>query len=194
MIKKLKNINFDEVFLNIWAHQEDLSVEQYKIKVAERKILDEKAENYKKLHPNKWPKLFFNWDLRLDSQVYSFDNIKNIDQIKEFYPDDFLIFRAKLREVDNFLNPYSKRTEAEIWEVGCEYKLARAIVHLSNEKSFISPPMIIMNEAGITLKDGNHRYTAAKFSNQESIIMYTTREYVEELNNLLKSIEWLSIE
>ena len=194
MNNKLEAINLDEIFLSIWATQEGLSIEEYKIKEAERKDLNDQSKKYVNLSPDKWPQLFFNWDLKLESQIYSFHNTKNIEEIEMFHLGGLLIFSAKLIEIDSFLNPYSKRTESEIWEVGCVDKLARAIVHLSNEKNCISPPMIIMNEAGITLTDGNHRYTAAKFSNQERIFMYTTHEYVEELDNLLKSIEWLSIE
>ncbi|AMW77578.1 hypothetical protein AMD27_00775 [Acinetobacter sp. TGL-Y2] len=193
MNDNFENIDLDEVFLSFWASQDGLTREEYLIRKTEREIIQYEASKVMNFSPNKWPKLYFNWDLRQKNQRLSFDNVNSLEDLNHYYPEGFLAFKAELKEVDSYLNSYSKRTLEDLWKVGYPDKLAQIIIYLSNKNNSISPPVIMMNEAGITLKGGNHRYTAAKFSSQKYVTMYTTQNYKSELNKLLKTIEWLSI-
>lgn len=193
MNDNFENIDLDEVFLSFWASQDGLTREEYLIRKTEREIIQYEASKIMNFSPNKWPKLYFNWDLRQKNQRLSFDNVNSLEDLNHYYPEGFLAFKAELKEVDSYLNSYSKRTLEDLWKVGYSDKLAQIIIYLSNKNNSISPPVIMMNEARITLKGGNHRYTAAKFSSQKYVTMYTTQNYKSELNKLLKTIEWLSI-
>lgn len=123
--------------------------------------LQEASERYVGLPPTEWPSISFNWDTTRASQRFSLDGC-SAGRFAQLYPDGLTIGEVDLPDLDAALCHFDRREEEELWEVGCENKLAYMVAYL-HESEAISPPIVSPTLDGeVALGGGNHRYAVAK--------------------------------
>ncbi|HDY8174033.1 TPA: transcriptional regulator [Vibrio vulnificus] len=164
------------------------SVDDYNRAMAERKELSEKSKKYYNKQPEDWPKIEFNWDYHPESQRYCFDGVSK-SEFDEEYPNGLVLGHMPLKEFDKYLCHFSRRDGDELWKLGCQSKLAKMIVYLSEGKP-ITPPVIKPVENNeVIFQGGHHRYAVAKAIDLQDISIYAYAENVEELNKFM-NIRW----
>ncbi|MDE1334042.1 transcriptional regulator [Vibrio vulnificus] len=164
------------------------SAEDYNRAKAEREKMHTKAKEFYNKQPKDWPAIEFNWDYRLESQRYCFDGMSQPD-FNETYPNGLVLGHMPLKEFDKYLCHYSRRDGDELWELGCQSKLAEMIVYLSEGKP-ITPPIIKPVENNeVIFQGGHHRYAVAKAIELQEISIYAYAENIEELNRFM-NIRW----
>lgn len=165
------------------------SAENYKLSLEENERLFDKSKELYKKSPEEWPAIIFNWDYSSESQRYCFDGVSQ-SSFEELCPDGLVLGFIPLKELDKHLCHYSRRDSNELWEVGCQYTLAKMIVYLS-ESHPISPPIIKpVDNNEVIFQGGHHRYAIAKAIAIEEIPLYAYPEHVEKLNQFMK-ISWV---
>lgn len=154
-----------------------------------RSRIFEESQKYVRLPVEYWPEINMNWDVSETSQRFTLDG-ESEDNFKKYYPEGFLLGYVSLSDMDNILHHFSRRDEGELWEVGCEFKLARLIVYLSEGRS-ISPPLVKPIENGeVILQGGHHRYAIAKVIGEKRIPIHVEPKYKTQLDDLL-AVEWI---
>ncbi|HHQ4780970.1 TPA: transcriptional regulator [Aeromonas veronii] len=164
------------------------SAQHYRREVDENERISNKSKEFYNKPPEEWPAIEFNWDYRLKSQRFCFDGVTQTD-FEKMYPKGLVLGHMPLLEFDKHLCHYSRRDGDELWELGCQSKLAEMIVYLS-EGNPITPPIIKPIENNeVIFQGGHHRYAVAKAIGSEKISIYVSPEHVRELNDFM-SICW----
>lgn len=154
-----------------------------------RSFLFERSKQYVNKPPAEWPSIEFNWDYRPESQRYCFDGMTQ-DEFEEYYPRGLSLGKITLEEFDKFLCHFSRRDDDELWEVGCQTKLAQMILYLAGGHP-ITPPFIKpLPDNEVIFQGGHHRYAVAKAIGIDTIPLYSKPEYVKHLDNFIK-IKWV---
>lgn len=163
------------------------SNEHYRRETEERERVFNKARDFYNKPPAEWPAIKFNWDYRLESQRFCFDGLTQSD-FEKMYPDGLVLGHMPLKEFDKYLCHYSRRDGDELWELGCQSKLAKMIVYLS-EGNPITPPVIKPIENNeVIFQGGHHRYAVAKAIENEEVLFYAYREHIPKLNQFMNII------
>ncbi|PPL16927.1 transcriptional regulator [Oceanisphaera arctica] len=164
------------------------STEHYRRETEERERVFNKSRDFYNKPPEEWPAIKFNWDYRLESQRFCFDGLTQSD-FEKMYPDGLVLGHMPLKEFDKYLCHYSRRDGDELWELGCQSKLAKMIVYLS-EGNPITPPVIKPIENNeVIFQGGHHRYAVAKAIENEEVLFYAYREHIPKLNQFM-NILW----
>lgn len=114
----------------IHADKASQSIEEYRKKKTQRMRISEQSKKYIGRPSSEWPEIFFNWDISKEGQRHSLDGTNQKD-FAESYPEGFLLGHVFIENLDAKLCHYSRRDDGELWEVGCDAKLAFLIVYLS---------------------------------------------------------------
>ncbi|MDT3618402.1 transcriptional regulator [Cronobacter sakazakii] len=162
--------------------------EDYKHSLEEHERIFNKSKEFYNKSPEEWPVIKFNWDYRLESQRHCFDGVSQ-SNFEKWYPDGLVLGFMPLKDFDKYLYHYSRRDGDELWELGCQSKLAEMIVYLA-EGHPISPPIIKpVDNNEVIFQGGHHRYAIAKAIGIKEISLYAYPEHVEKLNQFMK-ISW----
>lgn len=158
------------------------------------KIIHNDISNKSKKHictpPDKWPSININWDLSKDSQCFTLDGCKNI-QFNIDYPNGLILGYVNVKEFDNLLCSHNKRNYQHLWSLGDKQKLAYLIQYASECRP-ITPPLVIpLATNQLAISGGNHRYTLAKFINENKIPIYVELQHKDRIANII-SICWAS--
>lgn len=146
------------------------------------------SEKYLKSPVSEWPKIELHWDLSRESQRYSLDgNTK--EEFDRRYPLGFCLGNVLLQDLDDRLCAFNHRTEAQLWEVGNPFSLAKLIIYLSEGRPISPPAVQVINRNEIFFLGGNHRYAVAKAIGETKLPIYVEPEHKEAIDSLL-SINW----
>lgn len=179
------DLDFDEVLAEISGQ----SIEEYRAEVKLREHLFDKSQKYIETDVEHWPKIIFNWNINSNGQRFSLDGM-SIDEFNECCPEGFCLGYVDLKEFDKYLCHYSRRDEGELWTVGCQSKLARLIVYLSEARP-IAPPLVKpLDNRELILQGGHHRYALAKVVGLKRIPIHVEPLYKDRISRLL-SISWV---
>ncbi|VAW78682.1 hypothetical protein MNBD_GAMMA13-1653 [hydrothermal vent metagenome] len=139
---------------------------------------------------NQWPQIKINWDISVESQGFCFDGVSEKD-FNENHPEGLLLGYVSLEDFDKKLCHYSRRDEGELWELGCQRKLAYLIVYLSEGRP-ISPPVVKPVENGeVIFIGGHHRYAVAKAIGENKIPIYVCPENKLGIDKIV-NVEWVN--
>ncbi|MGY3806299.1 transcriptional regulator [Aeromonas veronii] len=164
------------------------SAEHYRRETDENERVFKKSKYLYNKPPEEWPVIKFNWDYRLESQKFCFDGLTQAD-FEKMFPEGLVLGHLPLLEFDKHLCHYSRRDGDELWELGCQSKLAEMIVYLS-EGNPITPPIIKPVENNeVIFQGGHHRYAVAKAIGIEEVSIYAYPEHVTALNKFM-GIRW----
>ncbi|HIF9348636.1 TPA: hypothetical protein ACX6R0_000521 [Photobacterium damselae] len=164
------------------------SAEHYQLSLEENERVLNKSKDLYNKPPEEWPAIKFNWDYRSESQRHCFDCLSQ-SEFEKCYPDGLILGHMPLKEFDKYLCHYSRRDGDELWGLGCQSKLAKMIVYLSEGRP-ISPPIIKpADNREVIFQGGHHRYAVAKAIGIKEISLYAYPEHVEKLNKFMK-IRW----
>ena len=179
-------------FEEIIAEINGISLEEHQEDMKQTKRHMKRGQQFRRLPPDKWPKLIFNWDLTLEAQRFALDGSKPKEFLEQ-YPNGFLLGRVATAEFDKVLSNYNRRNDlAELWECGSELTLCCMLAYLE-EGLPITPPLVSVTEYGdLCLLGGNHRYTAAKFSGETSLPIYATSDQRPRIQSLIE-VSWSDI-
>jgi hypothetical protein len=185
---KPKSPDIETMIDEINAANAGQNIDEYRAeKELHLRILQE-SKKYVSKPFSEWPAIEFNWDVSRKGQRYSLDGV-HAELFEETYPEGFLLGFVNLRDFDTKLCHYSRRDEGELWSVGCESKLAKLIVYLSENRK-ISPPLVKPLETGeVIFQGGHHRYAIAKENGEIRIPIYVQPEYKPVIDKIF-SIEW----
>ena len=175
----------DDYLAQVFGYE---SAEDYKRAITENNRIFNKSKEFYNTPPEEWPDIKFNWDYRLESQRFCFDGLTQYDYEKE-YPEGLILGHMPLKEFDKYLCHYSRRDAGELWQVGCQSKLAEMIVYLS-EGNPITPPIIKPIEGNeVIFQGGHHRYAVAKAIGLKEIPVYAHSKHVAKLDQFI-DINW----
>lgn len=176
----------DDYLAQVFGYE---NAEDYKNTTKEYERVRNKANEVYEKPPEKWPLIIFNWDYRLESQRFCFDGLKQCE-FEKMYPEGLILGHMSLKEFDKYLCHFSRRDGDELWKVGCQSKLARMIVYLS-EGNPITPPIIKpIQDNKVIFQGGHHRYAVAKAIELIEIPIYAYPEHVIILNQFM-NISWV---
>jgi hypothetical protein len=163
-------------------------IDSYRKGKAFQQRLSQAAEQYRNAPVERWPNIKINWDIRPESQKFSFDG-PSIKKFEENYPKGLCLGYVELVEFDKALCRFSRRDEGELWNVGFASKLAYLIVYLS-EGNPISPPFVKpIDNREVILAGGNHRYAIAKAIGEKTIPIYVCPEHKPGVETRI-TVEW----
>jgi hypothetical protein len=164
-------------------------LKEYRAEKAVRNRIDKKSRKYIGKTPDIWPDIKFNWDTKSTSQRFSLDGYSE-STFSQSYPNGFVLGYVKPEELDKILCHQSRRDDGELWEVGCESKLAFLIVYLSEGRP-ISPPLVkpVINSE-VMIAGGHHRYAIAKAINEVEIPIYSDPADRETISKLV-TVRWV---
>lgn len=145
-----------------------VSPEQAKARTKLNAELHAEGEQYRNAPPSQWPTLVFNWDFSPEGQRYALDGVRAAE-FQRSHPKGLRLGWVNLVEFDSKLCHFNRRDEGEIWSVGDDSKLSRAIAYLQRGLP-ISPPLVGPVEGKDELRfiGGNHRYAALKVACRET--------------------------
>lgn len=175
----------NELLFSIQNEQQPL--EEYQKEQQIQQHIRTEACKYKNLPKTEWPTLSFNWNLSPEFWHKSFDGDSQSD-VNSKYPEGLLLGLTDLISFDDYLHTNSKRNDTELWDFGCESKLAEMIAYLHRHYP-ISPVAVTIVEEKIVIMGGNHRYTVAKFSSQSNFYFICSSNDKNALDSII-NIQW----
>lgn len=198
-IRIMDNDTFDAVALaalgpltleEVLAVLDGQNLEAHRAQQLEQADIAEEAEQYRLVSPSEWPPLEFNWDFSEEGQRFALDGF-TIESFANCCPSGLRLGWVTLKEFDAHLSTFNRRELSELWTVGDEGKLSRAIAYIRRGKP-ITPPLVNpMPEAKqVCLGGGNHRYAVAKFSMQLDLPIYVDVRNVEAVGFVLP-VRWI---
>jgi len=156
--------------------------------IKENRRISEKAAQYTGKPVGEWPEFEIMWDFSPDRQHYCLDG-ETPDTIKAQFPNGFAVGYTSLAQLDEKLHRGSKRTNDEIWNIGCKSKLAKCIVHWQ-EGNLMTPVIIRAFKDEIHIAGGNHRLAIARARNIEKVPFYVCPKDISKVEAILKSVTW----
>lgn len=185
----LSSMGKDELSLQvdrINAQNMGLTLEAYRDMQLLNESLYEEGEKYRGRPPSEWPPLAFNWDFSLEGQRFGYDGL-TAHAFKVRYPEGLRLGYMPLATFDRHLAHFSRRdTTEELWELGSEFKLAKAIAYIHRGLP-ITPPVVGPNGCEVVLKGGHHRYAIAKAINLKTIPFLVAPEDVEHVARTIEA-------
>lgn len=134
----------------------------FRMQQAKRAALLEDAGQWLQRPPTEWPPMKFNWDLEPAAYRFALDGMR-AKEFSEAYPEGLQAAYAKIDDIEAVLCQHNRRSPEELWNVGCEHKLAWAIEYIS--RGLPITPVLIKPVPGssheIMFAGGNHRYAVA---------------------------------
>lgn len=171
------------------------NMEEFRKKRDFRESISREAEQYLQLPADRWPTLTFNWDESPDGQLFALDGMKE-EEFRKYYPRGFRLGWTDFAEFDANFCHYSRRdTPEELWELGCEYKLAQVIAYVRRGLP-ITPPLVKPLEPKMKelfLGGGHHRYAAAKASGLTLLPILVEPEHCAAVSAIVPA-RWSDIE
>lgn len=179
------DLDFDEILAEISGQ----SIEEYRAEAKLRERLFDESQKYIETDIEQWPKITFNWNTNSEGQRFSLDAM-TIDEFNKYYPEGFCLGYVDLKKFDKYLCHFSRRDDGELWTVGCQSRLARLIVYLSEARP-IAPPLVKpLDNRELILQGGHHRYALAKVVGIKRIPIYVEPSYKDRVSSIL-SISWV---